>query len=110
MDLKIERIFLEEMKNDTSFQEKDTGLEILFGKNKYSKIEMRETWNRGIKLGIEIGLNRSSLEGQIIELNNNTENKKHKKFLKEFYKLTNEYKCAIKYHPVMGMIIIDRDN
>jgi len=108
MNLRIEQIFKEEMSGDTSFQEKDTGLEILFGRNKYSKIDMRETWDKGIKLGIEIGLSRNNLNGQIIELNKNTNNKRHKEFLNKFFKLSEEYKCAIQYHPIYGMVIIDK--
>ena len=86
MDLRIERIFKEEMQGDTSFQEKESGLSLLFGTNKYSKQEMRETWNRGIKHGIEIGLRKASLEGQKIELNKNTTNEKHKEFLEKLKK------------------------
>ena len=108
MDLRVEHIFKEEMKGDTSFQEKDSTLNLLFGNNKYSKQEMRETWDRGIKHGIEIGLRKASLEGQKIELNNNITNQNHKEFLKKFYQLANEYKCAIQYHPKYGMIIINR--
>ena len=78
MDLRIEHIFREEMKGDKSFQEKESGLSLLFGTNKYSKVEMRETWDRGIKHGIEIGLRKASLEGQRIELNHNTPEGKHK--------------------------------
>ena len=108
MNLRIEHIFKEEMKDDTSFQEKDSTLNLLFGNNKYSKQEMRETWDRGIKHGIEIGLRKASLEGQKIELNNNITNQNHKEFLEKFYQLANEYKCAIQYHPKYGMIIINR--
>jgi hypothetical protein len=43
MDLRIENIFWEEMKGDTSFQEKASVLSLLFGTNKYTKVEMRET-------------------------------------------------------------------
>ena len=109
MNIRIEHIFREEMKGDTSFQEKENRLSLLFGTNKYSKQEMRETWNRGIKHGIEIGLRKASLEGQKIELNNNTTNQNHKEFLEKFYQLANEYKCAIQYHPKYGMIIINRE-
>jgi hypothetical protein len=108
MDLRIEHIFREEMKGDTSFQEKESGLSLLFGINKYSKQEMRETWDRGIKHGIEIGLRKSSLEGQRIELNHNTSNNKHKEFLEKFYQLADEYKCAIQYHPEVGMVVVAR--
>jgi hypothetical protein len=108
MNLRVEHIFKEEMKDDTSFQEKDSTLNLLFGNNKYSKQEMRETWDRGIKHGIEIDLRKASLEGQKIELNNNITNQNHKEFLEKFYQLANEYKCAIQYHPKYGMIIINR--
>ena len=108
MDLRIEHIFREEMEGDTSFQEKESGLSLLFGTNKYTKVEMRETWNRGIKHGIEIGLRRASLEGQMIELNHNIPKGKHKEFLEKFYQLADEYKCAIQYHPEVGMIVVAR--
>ena len=109
MDIRIENIFAEEMKRDTSFQERERGLSLLFGGTKYTKQEMRETWDRGIKLGIEIGLNRASLEGQRIELNHNTPKEKNKEFLEKFYKLAKEYKCAIQYHPQIGMVVLDRE-
>ena len=108
MDLRVEHIFKEEMKGDTSFQEKDSTLNLLFGNNKYSKQEMRETWDRGIKHGIEIGLRKASLDGQRIELNNNTTNERHKEFLEKFYQLAAEYKCAVQYHPEVGMVVVAR--
>ena len=43
MDLRIENIFREEMKGDTSFQDKETVLGALFGGKLYSKTDMRET-------------------------------------------------------------------
>ena len=109
MDLRIENIFREEMKGDTSFQDKETVLSALFGGKLYSKTDMRETWDKGIKLGIEIGLSRTSLKGQIIELNKNTKSNKNKEFLEKFYELAHEYNCAIGYHPQKGMIVIDRN-
>ena len=108
MDLRIERIFFDEMKDDTSFQERESGLSLLFGSTRYSKQEMRETWHRGIKQGIEIGLRKASLEGQRIELNNNTTDGKHKEFVEKFYQLAEEYKCAIQYHPEIGMVVVAR--
>jgi len=110
MDLRIEHIFREAMQGDTSFQEKESALSLLFGTHKYSKQEMRETWDRGIKHGIEIGLRKASLEGQKIELTHNTTNGKHKEFLEKFYKLADEYKCAIQYHPEFGMVVVVRQN
>jgi len=108
MNLRVEQIFFEEMNGDTSFLEKPTGFEVLFGKhNSRHQAELRKTWNLGIKHGIEIGLNRASLEGEIIELNRNTPEGKNKEFLEKFYKLSEEYKCAIQYHPKLGMVVID---
>ena len=106
MDLRIEQIFSEEMHGDTSFQEKETGLSRIFGKS-YTQVDMRDTWNKGIKHGIEIGLHRAGLEGQKIELNSNIKNTRQKSFLDEFYKLAGKYNCAIQYHYIDGMCIID---
>ena len=47
MDLRIEHIFWEEMKDDKSFQEKEHLLSLLFGRTKYTKEEMKQTWQRG---------------------------------------------------------------
>lgn len=108
MDLRIEHIFREEMKGDTSFQEKESILSLLFGARKYSQQEIRKTWDNGIKYGIEIGLRKASLEGQQIELNHNTTDERHKEFLEKFYQLAAEYKCAIQYHPEVGMVVVAR--
>jgi hypothetical protein len=109
MDLRIEHIYQEEMKGDNSFKERPTGLEMLFGASYKHNAELRETWRRGIKHGIEIGLRRASLEGQRIELNNNTPEGKNKEFLERVYQLSDEYKCAIQYHPELGMVVVDRN-
>jgi hypothetical protein len=111
MDSRIERIFKELTKGDTSFKDDSPSSikEFLFGVS-YSRLEMKETWNSGIKYGIETGLNAASLEGQIIELNNNnTLDRKKKEFLEKFYKLAEEYECTIQYHPKVGMVVIDRE-
>lgn len=108
MDLRVEHIFSEEMKRDTSFQEKKTGLSRFFG-SKYSQADMRKTWDLGIKHGIEIGLNRASVEGQRIELGYNTKEGKNKEFLEKFYALAAEYNCAIQYHPKLGMVVLDKN-
>ena len=109
MDLRIEHIFLECIKNDISFQEKRNPLFFIFGPSKYTQKEMRETWHRGIKYGIEIGLSKASLEGQKIELNHNTTDLKHKEFIEKFCQLAEEYKCAIQYHPKFGMVVMSCD-
>jgi hypothetical protein len=107
MDPIVELIFIDAMREGTSFTE--GGLSTLFGFNKYSNRDMRDTWNLGIKHGIEIGLNRASLEGQRIELDANTPEGKNKESIKKFYALAVEYKCAIQYHPKVGMVCIDRE-
>lgn len=106
MEERIRSLHREATINDKSFQ--DGGLSIFFGR-KYSQKEMRETWLLGIKHGIGIGLFNASLEGQKIELNNNIKNEKQKEFVEKFYKLAEEYGMAIQYHPLCGMVIIDRN-
>ncbi len=106
MDIRIEYIFNKEMKGDKSFQEKPTGLAMLFGGGiTYKQHEVRDIWHRGIKAGIEIGLNYGSPGGQIIQLNENTK-PEHKEFLEKFYKLAEEYNCSIQYHPEVGMVAV----
>jgi hypothetical protein len=95
------------MDGDTSFQDKGEFLGTLFP-TKYNNKDMRETWHRGIKHGIEIGLRKASLEGQKIELNQNTPDGKHKEFIEKFYQLADEYKCSVQYHPEFGMVIVAR--
>ena len=109
MKNRVENIFFEEMFEDTSFNDNRPSSikEFLFGVN-YSNKDMKETWNMGIKHGIEIGLRRASLEGQRIELNQNTTGGKNKEFLEKFYKLAEKYKCAIQYHPTIGMVVLDK--
>jgi hypothetical protein len=109
MDLRVNHIFDEEMKDDKSFQEKNSLLSIILGRNKYTKRELKETWERGIKHGIEIGLRRGSIEGQRIELTRNTTIQRHIDFIEEFYHLASHHNCAIAYHPEYGMIVIDTD-
>jgi hypothetical protein len=108
MDLRVKQIIDEHKLYDNSFKEKETTLSLLFGGHKYTQSEAREIWFSGIACGVEIGLNKASLEGQKLELINNTENPKHKEFLEKFYKLASEYQCAIQYHPQFGMTVIDR--
>lgn len=106
MDVRVDYIFEKEMRNDTSFSG-DTSFSI-FGPVKYSKVEIRDAWNSGIKFGIELGLRNASLEGQQLELMYNIDNPKHKEFLEKFYALTAEYNCAIQYNYEKGMVVIAR--
>lgn len=107
MDSRIEHIMNEQELNDKSFLEKDTRLGSIFGTNKYTKHEMRDTWLRGIRHGVEIGLNKASLEGQKIELGKNTD-ERHQEFIRKYYELAEEYGCTIQHHPVHGMTIVAR--
>ena len=107
MDLRVQIIFDEEMKGDTSFREKGSFMGELFGRNHFSNNDMRETWDRGIKHGIEIGLRRASIEGQQLEMYHNIDNPHHKAFIDKFYKLAEEYGCAIQHHPQNGLMIIN---
>ena len=105
-NLYVRHIFEEEMKRDTSFQEKDNILSRIFCPTRYSDRDMRETWDKGIMLGIEIGLRRASLEGQRIELERNICTEREKEFVKKLYQLCGEYNCAIQYHPEHGMTLV----
>lgn len=108
-ETRINIIMDEYRRNDKSFQEKESAFELMlrpFGK-KFTKKEMRENWHMGIRHGIEIGFQKASLEGQKLELNSNTKNPKHKKFIDKFYELVDEYNCSIQYHPHHGMVILD---
>ena len=108
MRARVEYIFHREFKNDTSFTKKPTLLQAMFPR-KYSDTEMRETFHRGARIGIEIGLNESSPQGQRIQLDRNTD-PRHKGFLEKMYALCDEYNCSIEYHPEVGMIVLDKMN
>lgn len=108
MDLRIERIYSEEMSGDNSFQKKENWLSLLFDGNRYTRKDMRETWENGVKTGIEIGLRRGSLEGQRIELDDNTIDVRQREFLNRYYALAEEYGCVIQYHPDFGMVVVSR--
>lgn len=103
MDLRLDKIMFEEMKDDKSFQERGFASLCRFSQN-----EVRNIWLRAVRQGIEIGLRRASIEGQKIELNQNTKNENHREYLKKFYESSAQHGCAIQYHPQHGMIIIER--
>lgn len=107
MKILVDNIFHEEMSGDKSFKEKGGFLSALFGGKTYNQTDMRETWDSGIKYGIEIGLRRASLEGQKIQLNSNTTKTEHIEFLEKFYKLCEDYGCAIQFHPHHGMVVVN---
>ena len=92
-------------KNDKSFTEKG-----LFGMTpKFSQHEVRDIYFDAMGLGIMRGIEIGSINGQQIDLYNST-NDKQREFLDKFYKLVEEYNCAILYHPNNGMQVIDLNN
>lgn len=107
MRQRIEHIFLEAIKDDNSFKESEPWFGLFFGNKRYTKREMRETWEDGIKHGIGIGLYKASLEGQKIEINTNIQNEKHKEFIEKLYALYADYGFGIQYHPKHGMCVVE---
>ena len=104
------RVFyaVQEMKkNDKSFTEKENVFSLLLGGIKYNQVDVREIWFQGITVGLSEGLRIASLDGQKIDIMNSCKNERHKEFYNEFLKLSEKYNCAIQYHPVDGMCIID---
>jgi hypothetical protein len=104
-DVRVFNAIQDAKKNDTSFT--DRGLLGMFPPN-YSQSEVRKIWFDAMALGMQEGLRIASVEGQIIDVTNNCKEPKHKEFLEKFYKLAEEYNCAIQYHPTYGMLVIDR--
>lgn len=107
---RIEQLFFETIGCNKPYQKQENLLSLVFGGKKYTEQEMRDNWESGLKLGIAIGLDNASLEGQKIELYKNTTNDKHKEFIEKFYQLCGDYKCAVQYHPLNGMVIVAREN
>lgn len=108
MDLRVNRIFTDEMLNDNSFKESlPAWVSLVTGPIKYSQKEAREIWQRGIRHGIELGLRRASVEGQRIELNQNSK-PEHKEVLTKLYAFLDENQISIEYHPEHGMMVLDK--
>ena len=102
MSLYIDEIMFQKKLNDKSFTVKG-----FKGRLPFSQSQVREIWFQGIANGLEEGLRLASLEGQIIEINTNIRNPRHREFFDKFCELSKEYNCAIQYHPLLGMCIID---
>lgn len=94
---------------DNSFKEKENIFTLLFGGIKYSQSECREFWFQAMEIGMMEGLIMGSVDGQRIDLYNNCKEQRQKDFLDKFYKLAEEYNCAIVFHPIDGMIVMDLD-
>ena len=108
MEERIEYLMSEIKLNDNSFTEKPF-LGGILGRIRYSPKKLRKIWLDGIRYGIELGLNKSSLSGQVIELNENLQSPQEKAFYDEYIKLARKYNCAIQYHPVVGMKVVHVD-
>jgi hypothetical protein len=92
-------------KTDKSFTKKG-----LFGMSpKFSQQEVRDIYFDAMGLGMMRGIEIGSINGQQIDLYNSA-NDKQREFLDKFYKLAEEYNCAILYHPHNGMQVIDLNN
>lgn len=76
----------------------------------YKQHEVREIWFDALALGMNEGLRMATIQGQQIDLTLNCKNQKHRDFLEKFYELSKEYNCAITYHPLKGMMVIDLNN
>jgi hypothetical protein len=108
MDLRVKQIVDDFKKSDNSFKDRPNGLAAIFGKNHYTESEARDIWHRGIEAGVEMGLFNASLEGQRIELAQNLNSPKQKEFVEKLYKLCEEYNCAVQYHPINGMCLVEK--
>ncbi len=107
MDARLDIIMDDYEKTDNSFKEKPTFLSLLLGSRKFTQSEVREIWLSGIRRGIEIGLNKASLEGQKIEIRSNIRDERQKEFYERFLLLADSYDCQIQYHPSHGMCVVD---
>lgn len=109
---RIDNIYDKYFSNDTSFTEKPSSFLFIKNEIKYNQVEVRDIWKKGIKMGIEVGLNETSIEGQLLEFNQNCINNslENLEFYSKFIELCNEYNCYITYHPVNGMIIVKNNN
>lgn len=105
IDIRISNTLTEMKKTDTSFTETGfMGIPI-----RYKQDAVREIWFQAIELGMERGLDMASLDGQLIDINNNFQNDNQKKFYNEFLKLAEKYNCAIQYHPRYGMCVLEQE-
>lgn len=108
-DIRIFHAIEDAKKSDKSFTEKENVFSLLGGGIRYTQAECRKFWFDAMAIGMEMGLHKGSLHGQRIDLYNNCKNERQKEFLDKFYKLAQEYNCAIVYHPVDGMCVMDLD-
>lgn len=94
------------LKEDKSFRDRETGIGRLFQKS-HSNLDMRRTWELGVKHGFELGIDFAAPKNQIENLFTNSCSEKHIEFRDKFLQLCEEYNTRITYHPVSGMIFQD---
>jgi hypothetical protein len=105
-DPRVYKAIQEAKRTDKSFTERGfLGIPI-----KYSQSECREFWFQAMELGMQEGLRMGSIQGQRIDITNGCKNERHKEFYAKFLKLAEEYNCAIVYHPLEGMCVMDLNN
>lgn len=110
MDINLQQILFESNRNDNSYNEKVTFIELLlrpFGK-KYHKSDMRQAYLAGKEIGFEMAYYLGSPKGQELQLRGNVDkdpDPDHVKFYDKFLDLCNEYNVSIQYHPSYGMTL-----
>jgi len=106
-DPRVFHAIQEAKKTDKSFTEKENVFTIFSGGIKYSQAECRDFWFDAMSIGMQEGLRIGSIEGQRIDLFNSCKEQRQKEFLEKLYKLSEEYNCAVVYHQIEGMCIMD---
>lgn len=106
-DPRVFHAIQEAKRTDNSFKEKENFFTVLKGGITYSQSDCREFWFQAMAIGMEEGLRMGSIQGQRIDLLNSCKDHRQKEFLEKFYKLAEEYNCAIVYHPSEGMCVVD---
>lgn len=106
-DSRVFNAIMEMKRTDTSFT--DGGFMGMFPP-KYTQNEVRKIWFDAISLGMQEGLRMGSIQGQRINISDGCKNERHKEFYTKFLKLAEEYNCAIVYHPLEGMCVMDLNN
>ena len=105
MNLAEEIYINEDDRKDTSYQDKENVLTLMFGwLIKYSKSDMRDAFLNGKRCGFEMGIEYSSNQAQMIQLFENITNPRDKEFYDKFITLCKEYNIRISYHPGKGMM------
>lgn len=100
-------LLVDEVKNRMNNRKNISFLET-FIRRRYNDEDLKREFYSGLREGIFIGFEKSSLDGQKIELNLNIKNIRHKEFIDKFYSLCDEYKCDIQWNEKSGLCVIDK--